>query len=99
MNTFQQKAENVVGPAMRYSSRIKIESPSVAALAKRTNQDSRDTSPSTVCGDDEPVCKTEPEFDSGQSINLLAAKLSPSKSSITKSSPTKSVASYKTSKL
>ncbi|MCJ1472423.1 hypothetical protein MMC13_001071 [Lambiella insularis] len=100
-NSLLPKTENIMSSASRYSSRIKIESPSVAALAKRTNQDSRDSSPDspdTISGDDAPVCKNEPELDASPSFKI-ASRISPSRSSITKSSPAKSAVAYTPSKL
>lgn len=93
MSNIRNTAENVVPSTRRYSSRIKIESPSAVALAKRT-RDQVDvasgsvSSPSTESGDGEEgvVGKNGPGHLSQSNVNP-----SPSKSLLSRPSPSKSV--------
>ena len=82
----------------RYRSRIKIESPSVAALAKRSVPEFRDSSPSTIAKDDSAGIEIKPSLELGQACKG-DAKNSPSKLSVTRSSPTKSTTVYTPLKL
>jgi len=92
-----RSAENAVPSNARYSSRIKIESPSAVALAKRTRDQGEVasgsvSSPSTgsADGDDHVVCNKGPGH-----LSQSTAKPSPSKSLLSRPSPCKSVAGNK----
>ncbi|MCJ1433347.1 hypothetical protein MMC27_002707 [Xylographa pallens] len=98
LSNFLPKTESMIVNTGRYNSRIKIESPSVAALAKRTNQECCDSSPSTIAGDDVTCIKIDAGLEPGQACKV-DTKSSPSKSSITRSSPTKSATAHTPSKL
>ena len=94
VSNIRNATENVVPNTARYSSRIKIESPSAVALAKRT-RDQVDVSSGSVSshstesgdGEESIVCKIGPGH-----LSQSNANPSPSKSLLSRPSPSKSVA-------